>query len=201
MCFDTTSAVVFFFFPADANNRLPHFSTGQFLADGATPSPPPSKSHDDWTPYQNRIEFETAEFLYTRNQMSAGNINILLDLWAATLLKHNNKPPFADCCNLYKTIDSTPVGDVKWQSFKVQYMGEKLAHNVPPWMTESHDVWYRDPHEVIRNMLANPDYATEMDYRPYREFSTNNNERQWQDFMSGDWAWTQAVCYLTLSCR
>jgi hypothetical protein len=26
MRFDTTSAVVFFFFPADANNRLPHFS-------------------------------------------------------------------------------------------------------------------------------------------------------------------------------
>ncbi|KAG2345489.1 hypothetical protein BDR05DRAFT_998119 [Suillus weaverae] len=41
-------------------------------------------------------------------------------------------------------------------------------------------------------MLANPDYATEMDYRPYREFSTDNDECQWQDFMSGDWAWNQA---------
>lgn len=133
--------------------------------------------------------------------MSAGNINILLDLWAATLLKHNDKPPFADCRDLYKTIDSTPVGDVKWQSFKVQYTGEKPAHDVPPWMTESHDVWYRDPHEVIRNMLANPDYASEMDYRPYREFSTDNDEHQWQDFMSGDWAWNQAVHYLTLSCH
>ncbi|KAG2106172.1 uncharacterized protein F5147DRAFT_746322 [Suillus discolor] len=173
-------------------NGHPCDATGQFLADGATPAPPPSKSRDDWTPYRNRIEFETVEFLYTRNQMSAGNINILLDLWVATLLKHNDKPPFADCRDLYKTIDSTPVGDVKWQSFKIQYMGEKPAHDVPPWMTESHDVWYRDPHEVIRNMLANPDYATEMDYQPYREFLTDNNERQWQDFMSSDWAWNQA---------
>ncbi|KAG1868313.1 hypothetical protein DFJ58DRAFT_714245 [Suillus subalutaceus] len=150
----------------------------------APPIPPPSKSPDDWTPYRNRVEFETTEFLYTRNQMSAGNINILLDLWAVTLLKHNNKPPFVDCHNLYKTIDSTPVGDVKWQSFNVRYTGEKPAHNVPPWMTESH--------EVIRNMLANPDYAKEMDYWPYREFSTDGNECQWQDFMSGDRAWNQA---------
>ncbi|KAG2112034.1 uncharacterized protein F5147DRAFT_744677 [Suillus discolor] len=173
-------------------NSRPCDATGQFLADGATPAPPPSKSRDDWTPYRNCIEFETAEFLYTRNQMSAGNINILLDLWAATLLKHNNKLPFADCRDLYKTIDSTPVGNVKWQSFKVQYTGEKPAHDVLPWMTESHDVWYQDPHKVICNMLANPDYATEMDYQPYCEFSTDNNERQWQDFMSGDWAWNQA---------
>ncbi|KAG2342371.1 hypothetical protein BDR05DRAFT_976526 [Suillus weaverae] len=173
-------------------NGRPCDATGQFLADGATPSPPPSKLRDDWTPYQNRVKFETAEFLYTRNQMSAGNINILLDLWAATLLKHNDKPPFADCRDLYKTTDSTPVGDVKWQSFKVQYTGEKPAHDVPPWMTKSHDVWYHDPHEVICNMLANSDYATEMDYWPYREFSADNDERQWQDFMSGDWAWNQA---------
>ncbi|KAG1862715.1 hypothetical protein DFJ58DRAFT_715183 [Suillus subalutaceus] len=165
---------------------------GQFLEDGASPTPPPSKSPDDWTPYRDRVEFETAEFLYTRNQMSAGDINVLLDLWAATLLKHNDKPPFADCRDLHKTIDSTPVGDVKWQSFRVQYTGEKPEHNVPPWMGQSHDVWYRDPHEVIQNMLANPDYATEMDYQPYREFSTDNDERQWQDFMSGDWAWNQA---------
>ncbi|KAG1864362.1 hypothetical protein F4604DRAFT_1882080 [Suillus subluteus] len=167
-------------------------ATGQFLEDGAPPTPPPSKSPDDWTPYRNRVEFETAEFLYTRNQMSAGDINILLDLWAATLLKHNDKPLFADCRDLHKTIDSTPVGDVKWQSFKVQYSREKPAHNIPPWMDQSHDVWYRDPHEVIQNMLANPDYATEMDYWPYREFSTDGNAHQWQDFMSGDWAWNQA---------
>ncbi|KAG1720890.1 hypothetical protein EDB19DRAFT_1962911 [Suillus lakei] len=124
------------------------------------------------------VIFKTAEFLYTRNQMSAGDINILLDLWAATLLKHNNKLLFVDCHDLHKTIDSTLVGDVKWQSFKVQYSGEKPAHNIPPWMDQSHD--------VIQNMLANPDYATEMDYWPYRKFSTDSNARQWQDFMSAD---------------
>ncbi|KAG1854005.1 hypothetical protein F4604DRAFT_1686194 [Suillus subluteus] len=154
--------------------------------------PPPSKSLDDWTPYWDCIEFETAEFLYTCNQMSAGDINVLLDLWAATLLKHNDKPPFADYHNLYKTIDSASVGNVKWQSFQVKYMEEKPAYNVPPWMNESHDIWYRDPHEVIRNMLGNLDYTAEMNYQPYHEFLINNDKHQWQDFMSSDWAWNQA---------
>jgi hypothetical protein len=132
--------------------------------------------------------------------MSAGDINTLLDLWAATLLKSGDKPPFADCRDLYKTIDSTPIGDVKWESFSVQYTGEKPQCNTPPWMVESYNVWYRNPHEVIRNMLANPDYATEMDYRPYREYSTDDDERQWQDFMSGDWAWNQAVWFPLYGC-
>ncbi|KAG1724210.1 uncharacterized protein EDB91DRAFT_1255351 [Suillus paluster] len=153
-------------------NARPCDATGQFLEDGASPMPPPSKSPDDWTPYRDRVEFETAEFLYTRNQMSAGDINVLLDLWAATLLKHNDKPLFADCCDLHKTIDSTPVGDVKWQSFRVQYTGEKLENN------------YTTVDGSISQCL--------MDYQPYREFLTDNNERQWQDFMSGDWAWNQA---------
>ncbi|KAG2082072.1 hypothetical protein BD769DRAFT_1633463 [Suillus cothurnatus] len=121
------------------------------------------------TPYQNHIKFKTTEFLYMHNQMSAGNINILLDLWAATLLKHNIKPPFADCRDLYKTIDST-------LSFKVQYTGEKLAHNILPWMDQPYDVWYHDPHKVVHSML----------------YSTDSDECQWRDFMSGDWAWNQA---------
>ncbi|KAG1871546.1 hypothetical protein F4604DRAFT_1881168 [Suillus subluteus] len=173
-------------------NAHPCDVTGQFLTDGAPPTPPPSKSPDDWTPYRNRVEFETAEFLYTRNQMSAGDINTLLDLWAAIFLKHNDRPPFVDCRDLYRTIDATPVGNVKWQSLKVQYTGEKPETNVLPWMDQPHDVWYQDPHVVIWNMLGNPDYTTEMDYWPYHEYATDGNEHQWQDFMSGDWAWNQA---------
>ncbi|KAG2109141.1 hypothetical protein DEU56DRAFT_975209 [Suillus clintonianus] len=147
---------------------------------------------DDWTPYRNRIEFETAEFFFTENQTPAAQINKLLDLWASTLQKHGDKPPFADFRDLHKTIDKTPLGDVKWQSFSVRYNGERPAADVPPWMDQDFDVWYRDPREVVRNMLANPDYIEEFDYRPYREFLTDGDERQWRDFMSGDWVWDQA---------
>ncbi|KAG2117191.1 uncharacterized protein F5147DRAFT_757948 [Suillus discolor] len=164
---------------------------GIYLPPGAPPPPPENVASDDWTPFHSRAEFETAEFLYTQNQMSAGQINRLLDLWASTLAKHNDRPPFADHHDLYAVIDSSLFGDVKWQCFMVAYDGER-PENPKPWMDDKYNVWFRDPREVTRNMLANSAYANEFDYRPYREYSTENNQRQWKDFMSGDWAWDQA---------
>ncbi|KAG1856432.1 hypothetical protein F4604DRAFT_1883125 [Suillus subluteus] len=166
---------------------------GNFLPDG-TPPPPTTepKSCDDWTPFRNHVEFETAEFLYIQNQMPANQADRLLNLWATTLLKHGESPPFADHQDLYATIDSIPLGEVKWQGFSCTYSDEKPDGSYPPWMDGSYDVWYRDPREVVRNMLANPAYSDEMDYRPYREYSTDGDERQFRDLMSADWAWEQA---------
>ncbi|KAG2135326.1 hypothetical protein DEU56DRAFT_738053 [Suillus clintonianus] len=165
---------------------------GAFLPPGTPPSPPVARPADDWTPFRNQTEFETAEFLYTREQMSGPQIDTLLDLWAATLVKYNDRPPFANHKDLYHTIDSSPLGDVPWQSFSVKYCGDIPDVDVPPWMNGSYDVWFRDPREVIRNMLANPMYADEVDYQPYREYASATDERQWKDFMSADWAWDQA---------
>ncbi|KAG1798405.1 hypothetical protein EV424DRAFT_1474991 [Suillus variegatus] len=111
---------------------------------------------------------------------------------AGEQLYRNYHPLLSDHRNVYRTIDNTPLGNVKWQSFSVKYTGTIPDEGTPPWMADSHDVWFRNPHDVIRNMLANPDLAVEMDLQPYCEFATENNERQWQDFMSGDWGWAQA---------
>lgn len=133
--------------------------------------------------------------MYTVNQTPANQIDRILDIWAASLiLSGNNITIFRDHRDLYGTIDSIPLGDVKWESFSVKYTGPLPdSGSTPLWMEDSYDVWFRDPHKVVRNMLANPDFATEIDLRPYREFSTDHDKRQWQDFMSGDWAWDQAV--------
>ncbi|KIJ62072.1 hypothetical protein HYDPIDRAFT_95108 [Hydnomerulius pinastri MD-312] len=164
---------------------------GEYLATG-TPPPPKADNPTDWTPYDDRIQFETADFLFTRNQMAAPQIDALLDLWAATLLKHGDKPPFAHHRHLHQTIDNTPLGEIKWQKFSVHYTGEVPAMNPPPWMQESYEVWFRNPRAVTERILGNPSFASEMDYRPFREYSTEGDTRQFQDFMSGDWAWDQA---------
>lgn len=116
-----------------------------------------------------------------------------MDLWAATLLEHGARPPFDGCHSLYNTIDSIPLSDVKWQWFKVQYTGEISALNPPAWMQQSYEVWYHDVQEVVHRMLRNPSYADEIDLRPFWEFSTEGDQHQYCDFMSGDWAWDQAV--------
>ncbi|KAG2128044.1 uncharacterized protein EDB93DRAFT_1243604 [Suillus bovinus] len=128
--------------------------TGRFLADGAPPTPPPIKSPDDWAPYRNRVEFETAEFLYTRNQMSAGDINILLDLWAATLLKYNDKPPLRTTVICIKLLTLRQWVMSNGNPSRSSTLGE-ARNQCTTLMDQSHDVWYRDPHEVIQNMLGN----------------------------------------------
>ncbi|KAG1733929.1 uncharacterized protein EDB91DRAFT_1238521 [Suillus paluster] len=135
----------------------------------------------NWTPYQNQVAFETAKFLFMCNQMSAGQIDTLLDHWAATLIKHNDSPPFVSHHDLYDTIDATPLGNVAWESFSMSFNGVKPAENVPLWMDATHDVWFHDPHLLIHNMLANPDFDGEIEYTPYQDYNKCCN-----------WAWNQA---------
>ena len=126
------------------------------------------------------------------NQMSAAHINTLLDLWAASLLEAGRRPLFSNYKEMYETINDTQLGDVKWQSFTVKYNGDPGSDTVP-WMQDDYDIWFQDPHEVACNMLANPDFAHEMDYQPFHEYDSKTSTWQWQDFMSGDWSWHQAV--------
>lgn len=147
----------------------------------------------DWTLYESHIQFKVATFLYKRNQMSTGDIDFLFNLWAATLARHNDHPPFSNHAELYSTIDATPLGDVPWESFSLKYNSILPDNNIPPWMTSEYDVWFRNPNTLIRNLISNPDFRDKFDYSPLQEFDANENHH-YQDFMLGNWAWKQAVC-------
>jgi hypothetical protein len=156
--------------------------------------PPPYRGDpdpDDWSPFEGRLQFETAEFIYTRKQMSAGDIDRLLELWSTSLFRHNDTSPFANYKDLYDTIDSIPLGDVKWESFTMKYNGQRPESDVPRWMDAEYDVWFRDPRTLIRNMISNPDFDGEFDYAPLQEYDESGH--RYKDFMSGNWAWRQAV--------
>ena len=136
--------------------------------------------------------------------MLAWNIDFISNLWAASLAPHNNTPPFKDAKSTYKTIDSTPLGNVPWQNFMLNYNSDIPDGVVPTlWMEMDYDVWYRDPCLLIHNLISNPDFKDEFDYMPYHEYDTNGEHQFW-DIMSGNWAWKQAVggtyyvSYLTL---
>ncbi|OSX57853.1 hypothetical protein POSPLADRAFT_1121276, partial [Postia placenta MAD-698-R-SB12] len=164
---------------------------GVNLPPGAPPPPRTSAMKGDWTPFSDRVEFETAEFLFKREQMSQGNINDLMDIWAASLLPYGGNPPFASASDMHSVIDTIQHGNAPWQSFSAKYMGE-LPHDTQPpsWKTAEYQIWCRDPRTVARNMLANSDFEGEFDYSPYREFV--DNERRFSNLMSANWAWKQA---------
>jgi hypothetical protein len=124
--------------------------------------------------------------------MSAGDINFILSLWAASLVVHKDEPPFSNAKELYNVIDSTPLGDVAWQSYSLQHNGTQPTCDVPSWMQAEYEVWFRDPKEIVKNMLSNPDFKSDFDYAPVQEYSADGIHR-FRDFMSGIWAWQQAV--------
>ncbi|KAH9988333.1 hypothetical protein BJV77DRAFT_1061430 [Russula vinacea] len=133
------------------------------------PGTPPTihgsdRGPDDWTPYSS-----------------------------PTLLPHGDNPPFGSPSNLYSVIDSTPLGDVPWENFAISYNGHMLENpnDAPPWTKVDHEVWFRDPRKLVKNMLANPDFNGEFDTTPFHEYDADNKHR-FQNFMSGNWAWSQA---------
>lgn len=160
-------------------------------SDSDLPPSPADRSPDDWYPYGNRVGFETAEFLYTRKNLSATDIDFLCQLWAATLAKHGDSPPYANHKDLYETIDSTPIGGVPWQSATFQYDGPR-PDNAPTWMEAEYTIWFRDTRLLFKNMLENPEFASHFDYAPHRQYDPKGF-RCYENFMSGDWAWKQAV--------
>ncbi|KAF8430439.1 hypothetical protein L210DRAFT_3614681 [Boletus edulis BED1] len=89
---------------------------GDFIDPAVLPPPPPVQSNDDWTPYRNRLEFETAHFLFSQAEMLGQKIDTLLHLWGVSLAVHGDAPPFANHQDLYETIDVTSLGDVPWTS-------------------------------------------------------------------------------------
>ncbi|KAF8415957.1 hypothetical protein L210DRAFT_3616358 [Boletus edulis BED1] len=165
------------------------------VIDPKTPAPPASeKSPDDWAPYSDQLRFETAEFMFQNAEMSSGNIDQLCNLWAHSLHTDSDEArhalPFIDHKDLYDAIDATPLGDVPWESFKLKYDGERPAV-VPPWMNQSYEFWFRPAYSLVADMLSHTDFEGEIDYVPYRDFSKDNEERHYENFLSGDWAWTQ----------
>ena len=181
----------------NASSAIPCDTHGNFLNDDEPPPPPAARDPTDWSPFTSREQFETAEFLFKRAKMSAGNIDELLKIWAAGAAASGGEPPFINHADVYDTIDVIPVGGVPWQNFTVSYNGPQPETDVPPWMEETFEIYFRDPRQLFLNILANPAFAEDFDYTPMQIFDINGS-RRYEHFMSGDWAWKQAVCLLLL---
>lgn len=154
--------------------------------------PPPT----DYFPFQNRAHFECADFLFREEQMSGGKVDRLMQILAAFYQQSApaRPAPFSDADDLYGTIDDIPLAGVPWWSFSVSYQGPRPAReeDVPRWMTQEYVVWYRCPDQVLKSQLANPDYKSNMDWVPKKVYD-KHGEREYENFMSGDWCWKQAV--------
>jgi hypothetical protein len=99
---------------------MPCDADGNPLQPG-TPPPLRPLPNTPWEPYANSVQFKTADFLYRRTEMSAGNIDELLDIWAESMEIWNGDPPFSSHEDVYDTIDATRHGDAPWKCLAVSY--------------------------------------------------------------------------------
>ena len=161
-----------------------------------TPPTPSCKASDDWLPYRNRIEFETANLLFREASLSRNKINRLLELWAASLLDATNSesgdPPFSSVAEMFKIIDATPLGDSPWRSFTVSYNGPRPEGEAPSWMSQKYEVWFHCPRDIVCNILANPDFKDTFDVTPYKQYD-EQGRHVYSNFFSANWPWQQAV--------
>jgi hypothetical protein len=103
------------------------------------------------------------------------------------------QPPFGSRTDLHDAIDATTAGNIPpWQSFTLSYTGELGDGPVASWKRKEFEVFFRDPRLMLHSQLGNPGFAGEMDFAPKKVFD-KNDKREYQDFMSGNWSWRQAV--------
>ena len=57
--------------------------SGHDLPPGAKPTLRNVPDKRNWYPFGSRVEFETAEFLFTENQMPQSQVDKLMQLWSA----------------------------------------------------------------------------------------------------------------------
>ena len=125
-------------------------------------------------------------------QCSAGDIDHLLNLWAAHNINNGDGDPiFKNAETMYDAIDSITHGDAPWDSFSVQYPGPTTADS-PSWQLNAFQVHCRNTRDVVRNMLGNKEFDGKFDYVPFQEYTAVRTS-QYSNLMSGQWAYAKAV--------
>jgi len=176
-------------YPDPIVTGAPCDADGYDLEPGVPPQDHSNGSQSDWAPFTSQTQFETADFLFRKAEMSQADIDTLMRLWATTT--SDGSAPFQNHQEMLATIDAIKLGDIPWQTFSAKYCGEVPLENPPDWMLKEYTVCFRDPLAVVRSMISNPDFKGQFDYAPYAEFE--GGKRRWTDLMSGAWAWKQAV--------
>ncbi|KAJ3754049.1 hypothetical protein EV360DRAFT_96763 [Lentinula raphanica] len=161
-----------------------------------TPPPANIQLENPWAPFDSEAQFHVADLLYRDVEMSQGNIDTLMDVWAR--YQHgccencmDRGSPFSSHTDMYNLIDHISHGDAPWKCLQT-VVDEHLPTNVPEWKKTSYQIWYRDPDTVIANMLSNPEFSNDFDVAPYVHLD-GAGSRRWADFMSGNFAWRHAI--------
>ncbi|KAF5315513.1 hypothetical protein D9758_019033 [Tetrapyrgos nigripes] len=116
------------------------------LPENSLPTPIPNDNEsNEWAPFQNATEFEFAEFLYHKVQMSAGDIDTLSQFISELMApEQSDNVPFHDHWEMYSLIDAICQGDIQWESFTVKFNSglPEDQSSLPAWKQQEYQVWF-----------------------------------------------------------
>ena len=150
-------------------------------------------STNPWAPFQDCLEFDWAHYHFVQLQSSQSDILTGLDLWHATVIKHGSDTdvPWRNAHDLYKTINSIQAGVAPWKTYTFSYSGPKPP-TLPQWMEDIYELNTQDVLVVLEQQLATTEFDRQFEYTPYQEFNAQG-DRVYSNFMSGHWAFCEAV--------
>ena len=180
-------------FTSKNKQALPCSQCSDFLTLGMLPPPRKTPLQGDWMPFSSEAQFKVANLLYHCTELSASNIDALLEIWAQLVeeLDADQCAPFENCQDMYATINASTLGDTPWQCL-VTGISDDIDKQSLNWMQTQYKVWYCDPGAVVSVMLSNPDFDGQFDLCPYIDLDACG-KRQWNNIMLGNITWQHSV--------
>jgi hypothetical protein len=172
----------------------------KFKADGSPatvddlpcrPPLPELNPHNPYFPFKDRVAFEGAMFLYKQAHMPQAQVDVLMQLWAASLFEHGGDAPFDSSHDLLKTIDAIAADTVPWETHTFSFDGDNDG-DLASFKKDTYIGYFRDPHELLLRALANPEFDGQFEDAAYQEFDAED-KRVFCEYMSANHAWKRSV--------
>jgi hypothetical protein len=166
-------------------------------SDAPSSAPPEERSAGEgniWVPFKDRLAFEAADFLYRRSRMPQAQVDVLMNLWAASMFESGYSPPFASNGGLLNVIDSIDDGVIPWEESEID-VSDTISTLSPSYMRDKYKIYYRNPHQLLLRMLRNREFHGQFDYAAYQRVD-DNGKRRYCNVMSANHAWRRSVSHL-----
>jgi Plavaka transposase len=152
---------------------------GHYLPSGSCPSPrePLDATPENlYHPFEGHLAFKFADFHFSEQQSSEGDINCILELWAAQVAKHlaNDDVPWKSTGDMYMTIDQVQQGSSPWKMTPFRYQGP-LPDNPLKWMAQSFKLITHDICSVLHMQITCTDFNGHWNYVPFMEFANDGD--------------------------
>ncbi|KAF9548524.1 hypothetical protein CPC08DRAFT_648414 [Agrocybe pediades] len=141
------------------------------------------QGENEWAPFRDKEEWELARWLSAR----VGHTGIE-EYLALPIVQKRMGLSFNSKYTYLKKLDQLPKGPA-WKCHLVTAEGDLLDEDGNP-MKEELELWFRDPIECVRELMADPNFKEHTSFAPERVYSDKEGvNRIYDEMWTGDWWW------------